>query len=82
MPDGMPLMGPVNGFDGLWLASGFTIGIGTGGGSGQFLAQWMSDGAPSYDLPAVYPSRFSNDMLKEDVLRRIKATYGRGYKLG
>ncbi len=81
-PDGVPLLGPVNGFDGLWLASGFTIGIGTGGGSGQFLAQWMTDGAPSYDLPAVYPSRFSNELRKSDVLRRIKATYERGYKLG
>lgn len=37
-PDGVSLLGPVNGHDGLWLASGFTTGIRTGGGAGQFLA--------------------------------------------
>lgn len=81
-PDGLPLLGPVEGHEGLWLASGFTVGIGTGGGAGQFLAHWMVDGAPSYDLPAVHPSRFSNNLGKEDVLASIKATYERGYKLG
>jgi dimethylglycine dehydrogenase len=80
-PDGLPLLGPVGGQDGLWLASGFTIGIGTGGGAGQFLAQWMADGKPGYDLPAVYPSRFGDGLRKEDALRQIKATYERGYRL-
>lgn len=80
-PDGLPLLGPVDGLDGLWLASGFTVGIGTGGGAGQFLAQWMVDGRPCYDLPAVHPSRFSNTLGKEDVLKRIKETYERGYTL-
>jgi dimethylglycine dehydrogenase len=80
-PDGLPLLGPVQGHEGLWLASGFTVGIGTGGGAGQFLAHWMIEGTPSYDLPAVYPSRFSNDLSKVDILARIKATYERGYNL-
>lgn len=62
-PDGLPLLGPVEGHQGLWLASGFTVGIGTGGGAGQFLAHWMTTGQPSYGLQAVHPSRFSNTML-------------------
>ena len=58
-PDGCPLLGPVGGHRGLWLAAGFCVGIGTGGGSGEFLANWMVDGAPPFELPIVYPSRFS-----------------------
>ena len=80
-PDGLPLLGPVNGYDGLWLASGFTVGIGTGGGAGQFLAHWMVEGTPSYHLPVVDPGRFANDLPKAKVLERIKATYERGYSL-
>ena len=80
-PDGLPLLGPVKGREGLWLASGFTIGIGTGGGAGQFLAHWMIKGTPPYDLPVVYPSRFTNDLTRTKALRAIKSTYKRGYDL-
>ncbi len=43
-PDGLPMLGPIPGRDGLWLATGFNVGIGTGGGSGEFLASWMTTG--------------------------------------
>jgi glycine/D-amino acid oxidase-like deaminating enzyme len=78
-PDGCPLLGPVDQHPGLWLASGFCVGIGTGGGSGEYLARWMIDGSPQYDLPIVYPSRFSNDLSREECLEQIEATYVRGY---
>lgn len=78
-PDGCPLLGPVDTHPGLWLATGFTIGIGTGGGSGEFLAQWIVEGEPAYDLPIVYPSRFSNDMTREACLKQIAETYAQGY---
>ena len=80
-PDGLPLLGPVKGHHGLWLACGFTVGTGTGGGAGQFLFHWMAKGTPSYNLAAVHPSRFSNELSKADALAKIKATYERGYKL-
>ena len=75
------LLGPVEGFDGLWLATGFTIGIGTGGGAGKFLAEWIVSGKRPFDLPQVYPDRFSNNMTREDCLAQIVATYERGYSL-
>lgn len=81
-PDGLPLLGPVEGMDGLWLASGFTIGIGTGGGAGRFLAHWMVEGRPEYDLSAVYPARFGAELSRAEALVQIKATYERGYSLG
>jgi len=78
-PDALPLIGPVETHPGLWLASGFNIGIGTGGGSAEFLANWMDKGAPPYDLSIVYPNRYSNDIPKEDALAQIHATYAKGY---
>ncbi|MCP5082451.1 MAG: FAD-binding oxidoreductase [Alphaproteobacteria bacterium] len=78
-PDGCPLLGPVEGQEGLWLATGFSIGIGTGGGSAEYLAHWMVNGEPEYDLPLVYPSRFSNDLTRERCLELIRQTYAAGY---
>jgi len=80
-PDGLPLLGPVPEYDGLWLASGFNVGIGTGGGAGEFLAQWMVNGKPTMDLPIVHPERFGNDLVRDDVLASIRACYRRGYNL-
>ena len=78
-PDGCPLLGPLRGHPGLWVASGFPVGIGTGGGSGAFLADWMVDGAPPYDLPIVDPARFPDDMDRKTCLKRIYQTYAAGY---
>ena len=78
-PDGLPMLGPVKTHPGLWLASGFNIGIGTGGGSAEFLAKWMHQGAAPYDLSMVYPSRYTNDISKQSALARIHATYAQGY---
>ena len=80
-PDGCPLLGPVAGHAGLWLAAGFAVGIGTGGGSGEFLAHWMVEGEPPADLPIVHPSRFSHDLTRERCLASIRDTYARGYVL-
>lgn len=80
-PDGCPLLGPVNDCPGLWLATGFCVGIGTGGGSGEFLAHWIVNDAPPHDLPVVYPSRFSDDLSRAACLDAIKQTYAKGYVL-
>ena len=39
----------------------------------------MVGGEPAYDLPIVYPSRFSNDMTREACLVQIAETYAQGY---
>ena len=82
MPDGLPMLGPVNDKHvGLWLASGFNVGIGTGGGSAEFLAHWMVHGKPLFDLPIVHADRFGNDVTTEQAVELIKACYRRGYRL-
>ena len=81
-PDALPLLGPVEHHPGLWLATGFSIGIGTGGGSAEYLAQWMVNGRPPYALPVVYPSRFSDDLTFEQCLQMIRKIYETGYGIG
>ncbi len=78
-PDGCPLLGPVLSHPGLWLATGFCVGIGTGGGAGDFLANWIVSGEQPYDLPIVHPSRFSNDLSQSECLKMIIDTYSKGY---
>lgn len=80
-PDGLPLLGPVRSRQGLWLATGFCIGIGTGGGAGRFLAQWIVNGQPPYGLQITDPERFSNNLDAETCIDRIIRTYANGYRL-
>ena len=78
-PDALPLLGPVAGKKGLWLATGFCVGIGTGGGAAEFLAEWMTTGKPPADLPMVYPSRFAEVPGQAECIDAIRGIYARGY---
>jgi glycine/D-amino acid oxidase-like deaminating enzyme len=80
-PDGLPMLGPVPNYAGLWLATGFNVGIGTGGGSAAFLAHWMTTGEPPFALGIVHADRFANDMSMEAALAAICGVYARGYEL-
>ena len=80
-PDGLPLIGPVPQMDGLWLATGFNVGIGTGGGSAEILANWITTGQPPQGLDAVHADRFGNDLSRQDALNAIRDVYARGYQL-
>lgn len=80
-PDGLPLLGPVAGNKGLWLATGFNVGIGTGGGSGEFLAQWITSGSATAGLEAVHADRFPKGMTRDAALKAIRNVYSRGYQL-
>ncbi len=78
-PDGCPLVGPVRSHASLWLAAGFPVGIGTGGGSGKYLAAWMVEGRAPYPLPIIDPARFASPPTKAEALARITETYAMGY---
>jgi len=80
-PDGLPMLGPLSQYPGLWLATGFNVGIGTGGGAGEFLAHWMVEGQPMYDLKAVHAERFGNDVSKNQAMHAIRGVYAKGYNL-
>ena len=46
-PDGNPLVGPIHGLPGYWLACGVMAGFLQGGGVGKSLAEWMIHGEPA-----------------------------------
>ena len=57
-PDANPLIGPAWGLPNAWLLTGSSMGVMEGGGSGWFLAHWITHGAPPMDALAVDSRRF------------------------
>jgi len=58
-PDGLPVVGPAPGLDGLFVANGHAmLGLTLGPITGKLLAEWIVRGAPSEDLSALVPDRF------------------------
>src|ERR1700683_1537936 len=50
-PDGNPLLGPLPGIRGFWVAAGLSLnGFGGAGGIGRTLAEWITDGDPGLDI--------------------------------
>lgn len=66
-PDGMPLLGPHPDVDGLWLAE--AVWITHGGGVGQAIAEWMTQGYPELDLREADISRFPKHALTRSYIR-------------
>lgn len=81
-PDGEPILGPAPGMPDLWLAIGFTSGIAASGGAGMLLAEWISEGRPSFPLPSLDPARFGATPLDDGALHaRAIAAYANYYAL-
>jgi glycine cleavage system T protein len=58
-PDSRPLLGPLPGVPGFWVAAGLShTGFGAGGAIGQILADWLVDGEPPYDVTELNVRRF------------------------
>ncbi len=57
-PDANPLIGPAHGIENGWLLTGSSMGVMEGGGSGKFLAHWMTYGTPPMDALAIDSRRF------------------------
>ena len=73
-PDANPLLGPMPGVPGFWVAAGLSLnGFGGAGGMGKTLAEWIITGETEWDVSSYRPWRFP------DVYRDPKhaATAGR-----
>ncbi len=58
-PDSRPLLGPVPGVPGFWVAAGLShTGFGAGGAIGEIVADWLVDGEPPYDVSEMNVRRF------------------------
>ena len=58
-PDGNPLLGPLPGVPGFWMAAGLSLnGFGGAGGMGRKLAEWMTQGETELDTDGYRAWRF------------------------
>ena len=60
---------------------GVPVGIGTGGGAAQYLADFIINGAPETFITAIDPNRFSSGMVKSEAVKVMCQTYAAGYSL-
>jgi len=80
-PDGNPLLGPAPGLRNMWLAEGFSFGITAAGGSGEYLAQLMTEGEAEIDMASLDPRRFGGWMTTEYAARKNEEAYDHVYVL-
>lgn len=60
-PDSNPLIGPMPGVRGFWVAAGLSLnGFGGGGGIGRAVAGWMTAGDPGVDIAPYRAWRFAD----------------------
>jgi len=60
-PDTQPVLGPMAGVRGMWIAAGMSLnGYGGAGGIGQLMAEWIVEGEPSLDVYAFRATRFGD----------------------
>ncbi len=85
-PDGNPLVGPIRGLRGYWVACGVMAGLSQGGGVGLALAAWMTAGDAGdsgMDIWAMDIARFgdyatlayTNAKVQENYRRRFRITF-------
>lgn len=74
-PDVLPLVGP-DILPNMWIAAGFGYGIVHGGGIGKFLADWILNGEPPFELTECDPLRFGEWTSDEYVLAKARESYG------
>ncbi len=61
-PDCQPVLGPMAGVRGMWMAAGMSLhGYGGAGGIGKLMAEWIIGGEPTMDVYAYKATRFSNN---------------------
>jgi glycine cleavage system T protein len=60
-PDCQPMLGPVAGAHGLWMAAGMSLnGYGGAGGMGRLMAEWIVEGEAPQDVNIYRATRFGN----------------------
>ena len=60
-PDANPLLGPMPGLHGFWMAAGLSLnGFGGAGGIGRAMAAWMTSGDPGVDIHPYRAWRFGD----------------------
>ncbi|HET6467520.1 MAG TPA: FAD-dependent oxidoreductase [Geminicoccaceae bacterium] len=80
-PDGNPLVGPVRGLPGFWVACGVMAGFSQGGGVGLALANWMTEGDPGFDVWAMDVARFGAWATPAYTKAKVRENYSRRFRI-
>ena len=80
-PDGNPLVGPVRGLPGFWVACGVMAGFSQGGGVGLALANWMIHGDPGADIWAMDVARYGDWARPAYTNARVRENYSRRFSI-
>ena len=80
-PDGNPLIGPVPGIRNYWSACGVMAGFSQGGGVGNMIAQWMTQGETERDVMALDVARFGKWASPSYTLDKVKEFYSRRFSV-
>jgi dimethylglycine dehydrogenase len=80
-PDGNPLVGPVRGQPGHWVACGVMAGLSQGGGVGLALASWITEGDPGFDVWGMDVARFGDWATPAYTSAKVRENYGRRFRI-
>ena len=80
-PDGNPLVGPVRGLPGFWVACGVMAGFSQGGGVGLAIANWMIDGDPGADIWAMDVARYGDWASMAYTNAKVRENYSRRFSI-
>jgi len=80
-PDSSGLLGPVPGLSNYYAACGIMTGIGSGGGLGKSVAEWIVEGEPEWHLASLDVARFGDYFTKDFILARSKENYGTRFRM-
>jgi dimethylglycine dehydrogenase len=80
-PDGNPLVGPVRGQRGHWVACGVMAGLSQGGGVGLALANWITQGDPGFDVWGMDVARFGAWATPAYTNAKVRENYGRRFRI-
>jgi len=80
-PDTSGLLGPVPGLKNYHAACGIMTGIGSGGGLGKSVAEWIVNGEPEWHLASLDIARFGDYFSKDFILERSKENYGTRFRM-
>jgi dimethylglycine dehydrogenase len=80
-PDGNPLVGPVRGQPGHWVAAGVMAGLSQGGGVGLALANWMTTGDPGFDVWGMDIARYGDWATPRYTEAKVRENYSRRFRI-
>ncbi len=79
--DGNPLIGPIRGQQGHWVACGVMAGLSQGGGVGLAVANWMTTGDPGFDVWGMDVARYGDWTTPAYTRAKVQENYSRRFRI-